>query len=618
MVPSLRFPTRIALVAALSITAVTAVALAAPAGAAPRGTAEPAPADGSMTDQVIVTYLQSGGRLGAAELAADAGINSRSLRPLGATAEVVKLAQPLGGRDLETVMDRLAKRPGVARVEADQVMHTLTNDSLYGDQWDLTDPAVSGVSGINVEAAWSITTGSTGVRVAVIDTGYVDHADLQGRFIGGYDFVSDSRIGNDGNGRDSNAHDPGDWITTSESQSGFFAGCTAGNSSWHGTHVSGTIGAATNNGQGIAGINQVSQIVPVRVLGKCGGYSSDIVDGMRWAAGLSVSGVPTNPNPARVLSLSLGGGGSCSSTYQNAINQITAAGAVVVVAAGNSNANAANYSPASCNGVVTVAATGKAGNRSYYSNYGNTVEIAAPGGDRIADNNDTILSTLNSGATSPAGDSYERYQGTSMATPHVSGVVALMLSADPALTPAQVTQILQQSARAFPGGSTCAGICGAGLLDAGAAVSAASGGSGTTTTVPVTTTTVPGTTTTVPGTTTTVPGTSTTIPGTTTTTSVPTTGPGAFSKTSPSNGATRQSRRPTLRWASSSGATGYEACLDANVNGACDGSWTTVSGTSARATGLSRRTTYEWQIRAVNPGGSTDADGGTWFTFQTR
>ncbi len=487
-------------------------------------------------------------------------------------------------------MQSLAKRPGVVRVEADQIMR-VTADPLASQQWDLAAPS-SGDQGIDVAAAWVVTTGSAGIRVAVIDTGYLPHEDLADRFVGGYDFISDARIANDGGGRDSDASDPGDWITSQESRRGFFRGCQVGDSSWHGTHVSGTIGAATHNNVGIAGINQVSKIVPVRVLGKCGGYTSDIVDGMIWAAGLPGTSAGANPNPARVLSLSLGGSGACSAVYQDAIDAITAAGAVVVVAAGNSDSDASAYSPASCNGVVTVAATGKAGSRSYYSNYGNSVEIAAPGGDRLADNGDTILSTLNTGATSPSTDTYVRYQGTSMATPHVSGVASLMLSANPSLSSAQVTQILMASARPFPGGSSCTNICGAGLLDAGRAVAQAAG-------TPTTTS-------------------SSTSTTTSSTTQPPTGLPAAFGKTSPSNGRTGLKGRINFSWGTSTGATSYEVCLDSALNGACDGPWQAVSGTSASASGLAGGTTYEWQVRAKNAAGDTPADGDTFWTFSTR
>ncbi len=199
------------------------------------------------------------------------------------------------------------------------------------------------------------------------------------------------------------------------------------------------------------------------------------------------------PNPARVLSLSLGGSGSCDPASQNAINTALGLGAVVVVAAGNENQSASIHSPASCSGVITVAATTKTGRRARYSNYGSKVEIAAPGGNADGIDPD-ILSTLNSGATipNPSGYIYARYAGTSMATPHVSGVASLMLSVNPALTPAQVLAKIQSTARAFPApGPACNAIpqasacdcttalCGAGILDAGAAVASAAGGNTT-------------------------------------------------------------------------------------------------------------------------------------------
>ena len=585
---------RLLAAAAVAISAATVVSTGSNVGAAGRGVAAAAPADGSATDQIIVTLDRPGRRLGQAGVVAAAGLGARSIRSFGESAEIVKLPSPRSGRDLESVMQSLAARPGVRRVEADQIMR-VTNDPLSGQQWDLAAPT-SDVEGIDVDAAWAVTTGSPTIRVAVIDTGYLPHEDLDGRIVGGYDFISDSRIANDGDGRDTDARDPGDWITSQESRRGFFRGCTAGDSSWHGTHVAGTIGAKTGNGVGMAGINQVSQIVPVRVLGKCGGYTSDIVDGMIWAAGLPGTSAGDNPDPARVLSLSLGGGGACSTVYQEAIDDITAAGAVVVVAAGNSDRDAAAYSPASCDGVITVAATGKAGDRSYYSNYGGTVEIAAPGGDRLADGGDTILSTLNTGAKGPGADTYVRYQGTSMATPHVSGVVSLMLSAEPGLSPSQVTQILTNSARSFPNDSTCVGICGSGLLDAGAAVAAVAGG--TTTTTSSTT--------------------ATTLESTTSTSAPPTAGPVAFDKISPTDTKDRLKGRVTFSWESSTGATGYEVCVDTITNRQCDADWQPVGGTSARASGLAGGTTYEWQVRALGATATTEADDGDFWTFSTR
>jgi subtilisin family serine protease len=312
--------------------------------------------------------------------------------------------------------------------------------------------------------------------VGVIDTGILPHADLTNRTLPGYDFISTAFVGNDGDGRDSNPVDSGDWSAYGEC----YTDSPASGSSWHGTHVAGTIGAASDNGYGVAGVNWTSRIVPVRVLGKCGGYTSDIADAIRWTAGLSVGGAPINQNPAQVINMSLGGAYTCGATsaMQLAINDAVANGAVVVVAAGNSSMDAAGYTPAGCNNVVAVAANNRAGSRTYYSNYGETVEIAAPGGE-VPLNPGGILSTLDSGSMSPLGDNvFAFYQGTSMAAPHVAGVVSLMASAHYALTnnhlPSSVlVEKLLVSARTFPSGSSCTQVlCGEGIADAARAVAA--------------------------------------------------------------------------------------------------------------------------------------------------
>jgi len=332
-------------------------------------------------------------------------------------------------------------------------------DPRYTDQWHYYDT----VGGLRLPAAWDISTGA-GVVVAVIDTGYRPHADLSGQILPGYDFISTAAIGNDGNGRDSDASDPGDGVTA--------GACGGGQplydqpSSWHGTHVAGTVAARTNNGVGVAGVAYNAKILPVRVLGKCGGYTSDIADAITWASGGTVAGVPANPNKARVLNLSLGGGGACTATMQNAINGARSRGAVVVAAAGNSAMDVSNASPANCAGVIAVAATGRTGGRARYSNFGAQVALAAPGGDGASG----ILSTLNSGRSGPLADTYAVYQGTSMAAPHVAGVAALMLATNTNLTPDEIATRLKSTARAFP--ASCAG-CGAGIVDAAAAVAGA-------------------------------------------------------------------------------------------------------------------------------------------------
>lgn len=435
------------------------------------------------TNQIIITYTSNADLRGnqapdsrerIRALSTAAGVQLDYFRAMSGGAHVLRLPSRWPISAVDDIAKRLAALPEIEYAEPDRLMFpALTpNDPRYTNQWHYFE-----TYGINAPAAWDITTGSSGVQVAVLDTGITDHIDLAGRWVGGYDFVTDAPTANDGGGRDSDAHDPGDWITVAESgnSSGPFFGCPVTNSTWHGTHVAGTIGAASHNHSGVAGINWVSKIVPVRVLGKCGGYISDIADGMRWAAGLPVSGVPANASPAKVLNLSLSGPGLCSSTYQNAVDAINAAGAIIVAAAGNSGANASSYQPGNCNGVITVAATDRGGDKALYSNFGTVIEISAPGGETFTSPSpqNGVLSTLNTGLTAPAADMYSYYQGTSLAAPHVAGVVSLMVSISSTLNFTQSLQILQDTARAFPGGSGCnTSNCGSGIVDAGAALNA--------------------------------------------------------------------------------------------------------------------------------------------------
>ncbi len=390
------------------------------------------------------------------------------LRVIGTGAHVFQV-DDLGGRKMSDIVAAFAAEPQVEYAEPDRMMHIMMtpNDSRYSEQWDYYEST----GGMDLPTAWDTTSGS-GAVVAVIDTGYRPHADLVANILPGYDMISDTTVANDGDGRDSDARDPGDWTTAGE--------CGGGqptqdeNSSWHGTHTAGTVAAVGNNNAGVIGVAYSAKVVPVRVLGKCGGYTSDIADGILWAAGGSVSGVPANAHPANVISMSLGGSGACDQTTQAAIDYATQHGVTVVVAAGNENRDASNDNPANCQGVITIAATDRSGGRAYYSNYGSIVDVAAPGGAQSSANDPNgILSTLNAGATSPGADSYGYYQGTSMATPHVAGLVALLYSADPGITPAEVLSTLTSTARAFP--ATCS-QCGAGIVDADAAVAAVTGG----------------------------------------------------------------------------------------------------------------------------------------------
>jgi serine protease len=456
-------------VQALSQPAASRIAKSAPASTG---------SSGLPTDRIIIKYKETAS-LSAMDLApgsarmqalnSAAGVSVAYDRAMSGGAYVLKLAGRMPITDVQTVAERISALPGVAYAEPDRILQAafIPNDPRWSDQWQY-----HGTYGMNLPAAWDITTGLSSTVVAVIDTGYRPHTDLTGRFVQGYDFIWDPIVANDGDGRDADAQDPGDWITSADAASISFAGCPVENSSWHGTHVAGTIAANTNNSVGVAGVNWQAKILPVRVLGKCGGYTSDIVDGMRWAAGLAISGVPANANPAKVLNISLGGSGTCSVAEQSAVNDIIATGAVIVVAAGNSDADASNFTPASCNHVIVVGATDKSGTRAYYSNYGSIVDISAPGGEQGYPNDPNgILSTLNAGTTTPGADNYVYYQGTSMAAPHVAGLVSLMLAISPTLNYTSTETILKLSARSFGSGNDCATMgCGTGIIDAYAAL----------------------------------------------------------------------------------------------------------------------------------------------------
>jgi serine protease len=453
--------------------------------AVPAAQTEAAP--GTPAERLIVGYKSGASeaksnKAAAADAASKAEKTGEEIdfqRRLGTGAALVELGTDPSRASVADVVAQYRADPQVAYVVPDRLNKPTAvtpNDTEYSKQWDLFEST----AGMNVPAAWDTTTG-TGVTVAVIDTGYVAHSDLAANIVGGYDFISDTAVSVDGNGRDSNPADPGDWYNDNECGQGI----PASTSSWHGTHVAGTIAAATNNGKGVAGVAYGAKISPVRVLGKCGGYDSDIIDAITWASGGSVSGVPANTNVAKVINMSLGGGGACSTATQSAITGAVNRGTSVVVAAGNENQNVSNASPANCNNVITVAATNRAGSRASYSNYGSLVDIAAPGGETRTSKANGILSTLNSGTKTPSSENYDYYQGTSMATPHVAGLAALMKSANAALTPAQIESAIKANARALPG--TCSGGCGAGLADAAKTVQAVKGGTSTGTTFSSTT-----------------------------------------------------------------------------------------------------------------------------------
>jgi serine protease len=433
-------------------------------------------ADAGYTDRIIVKYrtrpanaVAETAQLRSAELpAARMGLAVHRLRTTALGSQVLKADRRLSLAEAEQLAaDVAAADPDVEYAEPDRIMRaTFTpNDTRYNEQWHYFESA----GGINAPLAWDRASGS-GVVVAVVDTGYRPHADLNGAILPGYDFISDVFTANDGDGRDSDARDPGDW--EDPGACGPHDPFDLIPSSWHGTHVIGTIAARTNNARGVAGVAFNARVVPVRVLGKCGGFTSDIADGVLWAAGGAVPGVPANANPARVINISLGSDGGCGSTMQNAVGSARALGAVVIAAAGNDNTDAFDFSPADCSGVVAVASVGRSGGKSSTSNFGSLVKVAAPGGEKTSATSSWILSTFNAGSTTPGADSYGFYSGTSMAAPHVSGVAALMLSVKPSLQPDDVTFMLQSTSRHFP--AACA-QCGAGIVNARAAVDAATG-----------------------------------------------------------------------------------------------------------------------------------------------
>jgi serine protease len=393
-------------------------------------------------------------------LAALAGVPVTIERTIG-NVQVVALAQTTTVAALDAMARKLEQDPAVRYADAVRRVRPAAapNDPLYAQQWSLAS--------IGAEAAWAQGFGNPEVTVAVIDTGILPHPDLAGRLLPGYDFIGDAESARDGNARDADPRDEGDWL-----DDGDCGGFPATPSFFHGLFVAGQIAANTDNGVGIAGLDRGAKILPVRALGKCGGTFEDVLEGMLWASGVPIGGVPPNPNPAKVINMSLGGYGSCAAAIQEAVDEALAQGTVIVASAGNENDDATLYAPGNCSGVVNVGALARSGERAGYSNWGRRVDLSAPGGDVDADGQ--ILSTHYTGSTTPGEPTYELAIGTSFAAPLVSGTVSLMLSRNPNLTPGQALSILQGTARDFPAGSTCAvgGFCGTGMLDAGLAVQA--------------------------------------------------------------------------------------------------------------------------------------------------
>ena len=407
-------------------------------------------------------------------------IKTSYVRTTAQKATVVTLSSKLTAEQAEKYMAALSSNPSVASVEPDLLRRSnartrtaanskvaqvaqaaqasnqvvAPNDTLYPQQWNL-----HGAKGLATPEAWKTTQGA-GVTVAVIDSGIVKHPDLDANVLPGYDFITEPSIARDGNGRDSDPTDQGNW----EEAGVCGADAEASESNWHGTHVAGSIAAIMNNKRGIVGVAPSTKILPVRALGMCGGYDSDIADAMVWAAGGTVEGVPANSNPAKIINLSLGGEGTCPATYSKAIAEVNKRGAILVVAAGNDGQDASKVAPANCGGSIVVGATDQEGKRSDFSNYGKIVDVSAPGSN--------IMSTVDLGTTVSTGAGYTEYDGTSMAAPQVAGVIALMKSVDPSLNAERAKQILKQSSKPL----TCdVNGCGSGIVNAASALAMVQG-----------------------------------------------------------------------------------------------------------------------------------------------
>jgi len=408
--------------------------------------AEASPKDGNASDRAFA-------------LASRTGLGMKPGREISGSMIATRI--DLGDASPDDLLRRLRADPQVEYAVPDhrRFPHLSPNDPLMAGQWYLQSTQPSSTDAV---AAWDLEVGVAGVVVAVLDTGVLyDHpdlgrGDLGGKLLPGFDFVANVAHANDGDGRDANPSDPGDWINDSDRSTTALGDCEITGSSWHGTRVAGVISARTNNAAGVSGLSWNSMILPVRVLGKCGGNDSDILAGMRWAAGLPVSGVPANPTPARILNLSLGSTSPCEPSYRDVIAELTARKVLVVISAGNEGTVVS--SPANCTGVAAVAAIRHAGSKVGFSNLGPEVDLAAPGGNCVNVNGGPCLfsldTTSNSGTTTPGShiftDQANSNLGTSFSAPIVSGIAALMLSRNFNLSSTQLLDRLVEGARPFP------------------------------------------------------------------------------------------------------------------------------------------------------------------------
>ncbi len=439
---------------------------------------EPAAAPDSQT--ILVTLDAAGSDPEAAaqavvSKAADAidGAEISDVRRVTKTTVAVTLSGGVTTSEADQVAAKVDDQRNVRTAQAATVFHP-ADINLEGSLWNIT--AAASKYGVAADVAWNSTTGA-GVRVGVVDTGITSHPDLNANVTAGYDFVSTPYGPGDGDGWDSDPSDMGD---------AHYDGSGAHvDSSWHGTHVAGTIGAV-RNGVGVVGVAPEAKVEPLRVLGANGGAEADVIAAIRWAVGdPSVydpeTGTPlaVNPNPVQVLNLSLGGDDACSAATQEAINYaVFTKGVPVVVAAGNSGKQLYTFSPANCANVIRVTASTYSGTWADYSNYGDywdPATIAAPGGSGIstpcsstAGQCGGVLSTINLGTDGPTSADYAYMWGTSMAAPHVSGVLALLRGLHPEWSVAQLTAVIRGSATTM---INCSSVeCGTGIVNAARAV----------------------------------------------------------------------------------------------------------------------------------------------------
>ncbi len=426
-------------------------------------------------------------------------------RAVGRDLQWLDFGRELPADEAQALAKQLAAHPAVDWVEPNvrEKRLSMPTDPLAGQQWWLRAAGGNNQSAHDRQrgnpgflSAWTSglpgATGRPSAVVAVLDTGITPHPDLDGRLLPGYDFVSEVLFSGDGDGRDDDPSDPGDWVSADDRNDPRYAHCAEQPSSWHGTVIAGMLAAGTNNGIGVAAMSHDGRVLPVRVAGKCGATVVDIIDGMRWAAGLRVNGVPLNPHPARIVNVSFGGNDVCGNAYQSAADELRAAGVVIVAAAGNDHGHVAR--PANCRGVVGVMPLNRDGFKAHYANFGPALSdsgVATVGGDDSGGGawgallGDTgLVSVWNDGRQGPGQAGYAALYGSSFAAPVVSGTLALMLSVNPELSAAQLVDGLRRSARPHvtsphigvcsssnPGRCLCTtSTCGAGIVDAAQAL----------------------------------------------------------------------------------------------------------------------------------------------------